>query len=118
MKVDGAQDQKPTGLVWLGVISYIYLLLVAVGTITAGFQWAVGGAGTAADLFRYADNPFMALVIGAFATALVQSSSTVTSVIVALVAAGLPVATAIPMVMGANVGTTGDEHLGEHGSRG
>jgi sodium-dependent phosphate cotransporter len=48
----------------------------------------------------------MALVMGAFATALVQSSSTVTSVIVALVAAGLPVATAVPMVMGANIGTT------------
>ncbi len=47
MKVDGTEDQKPTGLVWLGVIGYVYLLLVAVGTITAGFQWAVGRLGLA-----------------------------------------------------------------------
>jgi sodium-dependent phosphate cotransporter len=46
------------------------------------------------------------LVIGTVATALIQSSSTVTSIIVGLVAGGLPVVIAIPMVMGANIGTT------------
>ncbi|CCQ60026.1 Sodium-dependent phosphate transporter [Crocosphaera watsonii WH 0401] len=40
------------------------------------------------------------------ATALIQSSSTVTSIIVGLVAGGLPVSIAIPMVMGSNLGTT------------
>lgn len=35
-----------------------------------------------------------------------QSSSTVTSVIVGTVAGGLPIGMAIPMVMGANLGTT------------
>ncbi len=40
------------------------------------------------------------------ATALIQSSSTVTSIIVGLVAGGLPVSIAVPMVMGANIGTT------------
>jgi sodium-dependent phosphate cotransporter len=39
-------------------------------------------------------------------TALIQSSSTVTSIIVGLVAGGLPVSMAIPMIMGANIGTT------------
>ncbi|MEI5617209.1 thymidylate synthase, partial [Streptomyces brasiliscabiei] len=38
--------------------------------------------------------------------ALIQSSSTVTSIIVGLVAGGLPVELAIPMIMGANIGTT------------
>jgi len=51
-------------------------------------------------------NPFVALLLGILATALVQSSSTVTSVIVGLVAGGLPMEMAIPMVMGANLGTT------------
>ena len=64
--------------------------------------WRSGNGGRPFPVCRQS---FHGLVIGAFATALVQSSSTVTSVIVALVAAGLPVATAIPMVMGANVGT-------------
>lgn len=48
----------------------------------------------------------MAVIIGVVATALIQSSSTVTSIIVGLVAGGLPVPIAIPMVMGANMGTT------------
>ena len=43
-------------------------------------------------------------MLGILATALLQSSSTVTSIIVGLVAGGMPIAVAIPMVMGANVG--------------
>ena len=52
-------------------------------------------------------NPIVGLMIGILFTVLVQSSSTCTSVIVSLVAAGgLDVKTAIPMVMGANIGTS------------
>jgi sodium-dependent phosphate cotransporter len=46
------------------------------------------------------------VILGTLATALVQSSSTVTSVIVGLVAGGVPVDIAVPMIMGANMGTT------------
>ena len=46
------------------------------------------------------------MILGTLATALVQSSSTVTSVIVGMVAGGLPVSIAVPMIMGANMGTT------------
>ena len=67
---------------------------------------ASGGAEGARQLFAFATNPVMGLVTGALATAVVQSSSTVTSVIVGLVAGGLPPETAIPMIMGANIGTT------------
>lgn len=91
---------------WLAAVLMVYCLLVAVAMMGKGFDQATGGAEGARQLFAFADNPVMGLVIGAFATALVQSSSTVTSVIVGLVAGGLPVATAIPMIMGANLGTT------------
>ncbi len=91
---------------WATVIGMIYLLLLAVGMIGSGFKWASGGAEGAKQLFSFASDPLMGLVIGTFATALVQSSSTVTTVIVGLVAGGLPVAVAIPMIMGANIGTT------------
>ncbi|MEM9991561.1 MAG: Na/Pi symporter, partial [Bacteroidota bacterium] len=57
-------------------------------------------------LFAFAANPFAGLIVGTLCTALIQSSSTVTSIIVGLVAGGLPVSTAVPMVMGANIGTT------------
>jgi sodium-dependent phosphate cotransporter len=57
-------------------------------------------------LFQFATNPLAGLIVGTLTTALIQSSSTVTSVIVGLVAGGLPVTVAVPMVMGANIGTT------------
>lgn len=91
---------------WLSIILLVYLVLVAVGTVSGGFKLASGGSEGAKEIFAFATNPVVALLLGALATALVQSSSTVTSVIVGLVAGGLPISIAIPMVMGANIGTT------------
>ena len=45
-------------------------------------------------------------MIGILVTVAVQSSSTSTSIIVALVSAGAPVKNAIPMIFGSNVGTS------------
>ena len=109
MSITTTYDQHPTTTSanyqqWFMVAGLIYLLLVAVGMIGSGFKAATGGQ--AKELFSFASNPLTALVIGTVATALIQSSSTVTSIIVGLVAGGLPVAIAIPMVMGANIGTT------------
>ena len=91
---------------WLTVVASIYVLLVAVGLIGKGFRMEFGDAEGVESLFALATNPFVGLVLGILATALLQSSSTVTSIIVGLVAGGMPIAMAIPMVMGANVGTT------------
>ncbi|MCF3098030.1 Na/Pi cotransporter family protein [Aeromonas australiensis] len=91
---------------WITVIALVYLILVAVGAVSHGFKGFSGGAEGAARIFAFANDPFLALLLGILATALVQSSSTVTSVIVGLVAGGLPIGMAIPMVMGANLGTT------------
>ncbi len=95
-----------TGLTWAIVLGLIYLLLVGVGIIGAGFKWISGGAAGAEAIFAFASNPIVGVILGTLATALVQSSSTVTSVIVGLVAGGVPVSVAIPMIMGANMGTT------------
>lgn len=91
-------------LQWILVLGLIYLLLVAVALIGTGFKSSVGDQ--AKELFAFARNPITGLFIGTICTALIQSSSTVTSIIVGLVAGGLPVTIAIPMVMGANIGTT------------
>ncbi|MEB3355363.1 MAG: Na/Pi symporter [Synechococcales bacterium] len=99
-----SRRQKNPTLQWLGVAFLVYLLIVAVGMIGSGFKSATGER--AEELFAFATNPFLGLIVGTVATALIQSSSTVTSIIVGLVAGGLPVATAVPMVMGANIGTT------------
>lgn len=63
---------------------------------------------TAAETILIATaNPFTSLFIGLLVTAIIQSSSAATSMVVALVASGaITPESAVPMVMGANVGTT------------
>jgi sodium-dependent phosphate cotransporter len=74
-------------LSWLLVVTLIYLLLAAVGAIGDGFKAAVGD--NAKELFAFATNPFVGLMIGLAATALIQSSSTVTSIIVGMTASAI-----------------------------
>lgn len=94
-------------LVFATVAALVYLLILAVGMMSSGFKGAAGGEDAAKDLLEgVGQNPLMGLVLGILATAIVQSSSTVTSVVVGLVASGLSVHAAIPMIMGANVGTS------------
>ena len=104
----GGSSASPNTLItiiqWLSIAFLVYLLISSVGMIGAGFKGATKGQAT--ELFQFATNPFMGLIIGILATAMIQSSSTVTSIIVGLVAGGLPVETAVPMIMGANIGTT------------
>ena len=96
---------KPLAIAnWITVAVGIYLLITAVSVIGDGFKLATSGR--AEELFAFASNPLIALMIGLLATALIQSSSTTTSITVGLVAGGLPMATAIPMLLGANIGTT------------
>ena len=102
---DGAETFSFNSVIrWVAVAGLVYCMLLAVGMIGAGFKTAT--AGQATSLFAFASNPFLGLIIGTICTALIQSSSTVTSIIVGLVAGGLPVSLAIPMIMGANIGTT------------
>ena len=97
-------ERQGNWIKWVAVAALVYLLICAVGLIGSGFKSATGDQ--AKDLFAFASNPFAGLVVGTIATALIQSSSTVTSIIVGLVAGGLPVSVAVPMVMGANIGTS------------
>ena len=67
------------------------------------------GEGVLDSFFAATANPFIGLMVGILATTLMQSSSVTTSMIVGLVAAPvnpIPLANAVPMIMGANIGTT------------
>jgi sodium-dependent phosphate cotransporter len=65
------------------------------------------GKGLAETLISTTSNPFVGLFIGILATSLIQSSSSTTSIVVGMVGAGvLSVPNAIPIVMGANIGTS------------
>ena len=94
-----------------GILAILYLFLVSIGMIGAGFKGL--GRGFAEQLMTGDAAPLIGLFIGILATSLIQSSSTTTSLVVGMVAAGtfgdnpyVAVATAIPYIMGANIGTS------------
>ena len=87
------------------VVALLYLFLTGVELLSGGFKTM--GAGFVDGLFEGVSNPLGGLFVGLLATVLVQSSSVSTSVIVGLVASGVVGADeAVPMIMGANLGTT------------
>jgi sodium-dependent phosphate cotransporter len=83
----------------------LYAFLVSIGMLGKAFKMFSGGF--VGSLIESASNPLLGLFVGVLATTLVQSSSTTTSLVVALVGSGsMPIDTAIPIVMGANIGTS------------
>jgi len=92
---------------WRPVVLVVVLLAFFVGIDLLGLAFGLFGAGFATMLVERTANPFVGLFVGILSTTLVQSSSTTTSLTVALVAAGaLTVDGAIPIIMGANIGTS------------
>jgi len=99
------EEGLPTPARAVLVVALIYVFLVGVSMLESGIK--VMGADTQASLFESVDNPIAGLFVGILGTVLVQSSSASTSVVVGLVASGaLGVDAAVPMIMGANIGTT------------
>lgn len=95
----------PTVLRVALVLGMLYVFLVGVTMISGGIV-SLGGD-VHARVLQYVANPISGLSAGLLITVLVQSSSVSTATIVGLVGTGtLPVGLAVPMVMGANVGTT------------
>lgn len=83
----------------------LYIFLSGVKSLETGI--ASFGGEFVDQVFASVANPIAGLAAGILATVLVQSSSVSTATIVGLVGSGvLPVEYAVPMVMGANIGTT------------
>jgi sodium-dependent phosphate cotransporter len=87
------------------VLSSTYLFLLSIKLL--GHSFKLFGEGFAEAMIQMTSNPFAGLLIGIVATSLIQSSSTTTSIVVGMVAGGaLSLHNAIPIIMGANIGTT------------
>ncbi len=88
----------------------LYLFFLSISLMSGAFKMFATSAGykeTFDGWIAVTAHPLVGLALGILMTAVLQSSSTTTSMIVAAVAAGqLPIHYAIPMVMGANIGTT------------
>jgi sodium-dependent phosphate cotransporter len=87
------------------VAALLFLFLVGVNTLSASFKLL--GGGVAKGLLNISSNAFVSLMAGMLATVLFQSSSVTTAIIVGLVSAGtIGIEGAVPMIMGANLGTS------------
>ncbi|NOZ86010.1 MAG: hypothetical protein GXP49_07065 [Deltaproteobacteria bacterium] len=82
---------------------YVFFLCIEL----MGDSFKLLGKDFARHLLTITGNPILGLMIGLLATSVMQSSSSTTSIVVGMVAAGtLGIRSAIPIVMGANIGTT------------
>jgi len=83
----------------------LYFFFVSIELMSSAFKHA--GAGFAEGLLDMVSDPVAGLLLGFMATGLIQSSSTTTTIVVGMVAAGgFSIELAIPVIMGANIGTT------------
>jgi len=99
-------DSKKNSLLRvLALIILLWIFLISVNGLGATFKYFKE---TVESILSMSDgHPIIGLLIGIIATSIVQSSSTTTSLIVTLVASGtITLPQAIPMIMGANIGTT------------
>ncbi len=94
------------------LLGIIYVFLVSLELMGASFK--LFGKDFAESLVASTSNPFIGLFIGILATAIIQSSSTTTSIVVAIVASGAygagagpeTISLAVFIIMGANIGTS------------
>ncbi|HMJ69688.1 MAG TPA: Na/Pi symporter [Cyclobacteriaceae bacterium] len=87
------------------ILAALFIFLLALDLMISSLQHL--GASVAETIIMATSNPFTGLFIGLLITAIIQSSSATTSMVVALVASGsISLEGAIPIIMGANVGTT------------
>uniref|UniRef100_A0A8C7LWV0 Sodium-dependent phosphate transport protein 2B n=1 Tax=Oncorhynchus mykiss TaxID=8022 RepID=A0A8C7LWV0_ONCMY len=90
------------------LVGFLYMFVCSLDVLSSAFQLVGGKA--AGDIFQdnaVLSNPVAGLVIGVLVTLLVQSSSTSSSIVVSMVSSGLlEVQSAVPVIMGANIGTS------------
>mmetsp|Transcript_19647 Transcript_19647/g.32297 ORF Transcript_19647/g.32297 Transcript_19647/m.32297 type:complete len:612 (-) Transcript_19647:124-1959(-) len=112
---DACLTEERKSTVWFKILNaffclcavcfFLYFFLVGLDLLGNAFKILAGDS--AGSMFSIVSNPIAGLIVGIMATVLVQSSSTTTSIIVAAVGSGvLSVQAAIPMVFGANIGTS------------
>ncbi len=87
------------------ILAALIIFLFALDLMISSLQHL--GKTAAETIILATSNPFTGLFIGLLITAIIQSSSATTSMVVALVASGaITLEGAVPIIMGANVGTT------------
>lgn len=87
------------------LLLFLYLFLFSIDLMGASLK--MFGKGFAESLINSTSNPFIGVFIGILVTSIIQSSSSTTSIVVGMVGSGvMNIPNAIPIVMGANIGTS------------
>ena len=115
------KSEKITGILkGIALVSLIYLFLLSIKLF--GYSFKAMGSEAAEAIMQTVSNPFVGLITGILTTALVQSSSMTTSLVVGFVAGGafgadphMAIQLAIPIIMGANIGTSVTNMLVSYG---
>jgi sodium-dependent phosphate cotransporter len=101
----GVGSWLPTALRVVYFLFLLYLFFTSIELMSTAFKMA--GRGFAEHLINTVSDPVAGLLLGFVATGIIQSSSTTTTIVVGLVASGaLTIELAVPIIMGANIGTT------------
>jgi sodium-dependent phosphate cotransporter len=102
------QKRKSTVNIFFNVflaLFLLYLFLLEIDLLSLSLKGL--GIGFAKTLINTTESPLNGLFIGLLTTAIVQASGVTTAITVGFVAAGtLTVRNAVPIIMGANIGTT------------
>jgi len=97
----------------LSIPILLYMFLFGLDLMSSSFK-VLSGKGMNL-LFSSIKNPVAGVMIGIISTVLLQSSSTTTSIVVAMTGSNIiDVPTAIPIIMGANIGTSVTNTLVSH----
>lgn len=92
---------------YLRLVAVLFLFLLGLKLMTVSFM-NFGDEFTQHIIVEYTQKPINGLFIGILATAITQSSSLTTSIVVGLVATGFfpDIRTAVPIIIGTNIGTS------------
>ncbi|XP_046575606.1 LOW QUALITY PROTEIN: sodium-dependent phosphate transport protein 2A-like [Haliotis rubra] len=90
------------------ILGFLYMFICSLDFLSSAFKLLGGkAAGQVFQNNEILSNPVAGMMIGVLVTVLVQSSSTSTSIIISMVGADiLTIPIAIPIIMGANIGTS------------
>jgi sodium-dependent phosphate cotransporter len=98
-------NKNPNLIAAVKLVIFLYLFFLSLQMM--GDSLKLFGADFSKSLISTTENPLVGLFIGILATSVIQSSSSTTAIVVGMVAGGaLTIDTAIPIIMGANIGTS------------
>ena len=104
-KIKEFYNRYPNLFASIQLFVFLYLFFLSLGMM--GGSLKLFGKDFSETLIATTTNPVVGLFIGILATSIIQSSSSTTSIVVSMVAAGaLTIENAIPIIMGANIGTS------------